>query len=305
MTRNEIEELNALDRLKIGIQKNGRLTEESLSILTECGLEIGMSSKKLVSPCQNAQVDLIYLRDDDIPKYLLMEKCDLGMVGKNILQEEFYQELNNGDLQIIDELPLGKCRMSLAFPKDKRPNKIEDISGMRIATTYPNILSQELGKLGIEVQSVKLTGGVEIAPILDICDGIFDIVSTGSTLKAHGLMEFETLYHSQMVLVERRNLSQNDQLAQKVQVLRVRIHSTLKARGSKYLMMNAPLHKVDDIVKILPGMESPSIIQLSSDSMKVAIHGVIEKKDLWNTIEKLKAIGASSILVMPIEKVLE
>lgn len=288
------------ERLKIAVQKSGRLTEKSIELLSDCGFNFQLSSRKLISPAINEPLDLIYLRNKDIPKYILMNKCDLGIVGKNILDEYYDTE----DIQVITSLPYGQCRISLAFPESKLPTSFEDINGKVIATSYPRILERELSKSGIEVKIINLTGSIEVGPILDICDGVFDIVSTGSTLKAHGLIEYSTLYESNVVLFQKKYLP--DEFVQNsVSTLKLRIESSLKAKNSRYLMMNAPVSKIDEIVKLVPGMEAPSIIQLSTDATKVAIHGVIESKNMWKTIEKLKASGASSILVTPIEKVLE
>lgn len=287
-------------RLKIAVQKSGRLTEKSIELLSDCGFYFQLSSRKLISPAINEPLDLIYLRNKDIPKYILMNKCDLGIVGENIL-DEYY---DTDDIQVITSLPYGQCRISLAFPENKLPTSFEDINGKVIATSYPRILERELSKRGIEVKIINLSGSIEVGPILDICDGVFDIVSTGSTLKAHGLIEYSTLYESNVVLFQKKSLI--DEFVQNsVSTLKLRIDSSLKAKNSRYLMMNAPVSKIDEIVKLVPGMEAPSIIQLSTDATKVAIHGVIESKNMWKTIEKLKTSGASSILVTPIEKVLE
>jgi ATP phosphoribosyltransferase len=287
-------------RLKIAVQKSGRLTEKSIELLSDCGFNFQLSSRKLISPAINEPLDLIYLRNKDIPKYILMNKCDLGIVGRNILDEYYDTE----DIEVITSLPYGQCRISLAFPENKLPRSFEDINGKVIATSYPRILERELSKRGIEVKIINLSGSIEVGPILDICDGVFDIVSTGSTLKAHGLIEYSTLYESNVVLFQKKSLI--DEFVQNsVSTLKLRIESSLKAKNSRYLMMNAPVSKIDEIVKLVPGMEAPSIIQLSTDATKVAIHGVIESKNMWKTIEKLKTSGASSILVTPIEKVLE
>ena len=287
-------------RLKIAVQKSGRLTEKSIELLSDCGFNFQLSTRKLISPAINEPLDLIYLRNRDIPKYILMNKCDIGIVGRNILDEYYDSE----DLEEITSLPYGQCRISLAFPENKLPNNFEEINGKVIATSYPRILERELSKRGIEVKIINLSGSIEVGPILDICDGVFDIVSTGSTLKAHGLIEYVKLYDSTVVLFQKKSCL--DEFVQSsVRTLKLRIESSLKAKNSRYLMMNAPASKIDEIVKLVPGMESPSIIQLSTDATKVAIHGVIESQNMWATIEKLKARGASSILVTPIEKVLE
>jgi len=291
---------NMENRLKIAIQKSGRLTEKSVELLADCGFHFQISSRKLISPSSNAPIDLFYLRNSDIPRFISMNKCDLGIIGENILEE--YYDVK--EFEKILRLPFGDCRISLAFPENKIPQSIQDINGKVIATSYPKILKRELTRLGIEVQIITLSGSIEIAPTMEICDGIFDIVSTGSTLKAHGLIEYKSLFHSEVILFKKKGDWDETKL-KTVNTLKVRVQSILKAKNSRYLMMNAPASKIDEIVKLIPGMESPSIIQLSTDATKVAIHGVIETNDMWNTIEKLKENGASSILVTPIEKVLE
>lgn len=294
-----------MKRLAIALQKNGRLTQESVQLLTRCGLDLGFSSRsrKLISPCKNYPIDVFYLRSKDIVKFLLMGKSDVAFVGENTLMEDFEQEVENGQLEILGELPFGACRLSLAFAPDKFPKDIEDMNGMRIATSYPNILKKELEKYNVEVFPVDLEGSIEIAPSLGLCDGIFDIVSTGSTLKAHGLVEYKKLYESKVVIVCNSELKQTD-LWPKAVLLKERIEASLKADQSKYIMMNAPAAKVDQITEVLPGLESPSVIQLSTDQTKVAIHAVIKEQGIWEKIEELKTLGASSILVMPIERML-
>lgn len=288
-----------LKKIKIAVQKSGRLSEPSLHLLESCGLEFESIGRKLLTPTKNGLFDLLFLRDDDIPNFLTMGKSDLGIVGDNVISEGFYDLIDNELFPLI-ELPFGGCRLSLAFPK--KIESIKEIEGKVIATSYPNILSKELAKRGVKVNIIKLSGGVEIAPVLNICDGIFDIVSTGSTLRAHGLVESFTLFTSKVRLYGTKEMKEKSSLSK---LLLTRIRSSLLAKRSRYLMLNAPVTKIDELVSLLPGMESPSIIQLSTDATKVAIHGVVEKEVMWETIEKLKSVGASSILVMPIEKVME
>ena len=293
-------EISNSEKLKIAIQKNGRLSQKSIDLLKSCGLEFESAGRKLLTPTRNGLFDLLFLRDDDIPNFLLMGKSDLGIVGDNVIWEGYNDELNKRIFPIL-ELPFGACRLSLAFPAEMQINDFNQLNGMVIATSYPNILKSQLSKENVDVEILELTGGVEIAPVLKICDGIFDIVSTGATLKAHGLKESFTLFESKVRLYGTKSMQENSKLSQ---TLQERMKASLLAQRSKYLMLNAPSSKVDKIVSLLPGMESPSIIQLSTDATKVAIHGVVEKNILWETIEKLKEAGASSILVMPIEKVM-
>lgn len=288
------------NRVKVAIQKSGRLSQASLDLLKACGLEFEAQGRKLLTPTKNGLFDLLFLRDDDIPNFLNMGKSDLGIVGDNVVYEGFRDQINENLFPLLT-MPFGECRLSLAFPRNEVPKKISELNGKVIATSYPKILRQELGIRGVEVDIIELKGGVEIAPVLEICDGIFDIVSTGSTLKAHGLVESFTLFESKVRLYGTKEMKEDSDLCE---LLQKRMSSSLLARNSKYLMLNAPASKVDQIVDLLPGMESPSIIQLSTDATKVAVHGVIEKKVMWETIEQLKEIGASSILVMPIEKVM-
>jgi len=292
-----------MNNLKFAIQKSGRLTENSIQLLRQCGYEIEDPYRKMVLPCSNHPMDIYFLRDNDIPKYILDGIAHFGIVGENLLHESFSDELLNGKIKVLAKLPFGKCRLSLAFPKDVKITELMQIAGKTIATSYPNILASVLDQKNIEVRIVNLEGGVEIAPLINMSDGIFDIVSTGSTLKAHGLVESFELAQSQCVLVARNNLSPEEEKF--AQSLVNRIECTVKAKKSRYLMLNAPKIRVTEICKILPGADSPSIIELSTDSTKVAIHAVTNEEVMWETIEKLKAIGASSILVLPIEKIME
>jgi ATP phosphoribosyltransferase len=287
-------------RLRIGIQKKGRLTAQSLELLNSIGIVAGIPSKLLFTRCENGPVDIFFHRNEDIPKFLKHNKCDLAIVGQNIVAE-YEAEHGFSTLEPVLKLPFGRCRLSLAFKQGQSIDSLEQIEGFTLATSYPNILKQELGKQGINVNIIELKGGVEIAPMLEICDGIFDIVSTGSTLKAHGLSESICLFRSDVYLYAAPR--SDDLFIQQLEVLKMRLIASIKGMESKYLMMNAPVNRVDDILEVLPSMESPSILQLSTDATKVSIHGVVQGQDIWGTVESLKLKGASSILVAPIEKV--
>lgn len=283
-----------MKKINFAIQKSGRLTEKSLGILRDCGYEIEDPSRKLLIPCQNYNLDIFLLRDDDIPKYILNGICHFGIVGLNLLEEKYKED----NLTVISKLPFGKCRLSLAFKHEVK--NWEDINGKTIATSYPNILRSYL-KNNLEVKIAELSGGVEIAPIINMADGIFDIVSSGSTLKAHGLKESFTLMESQCVLIGPQKLEGPQKAF--IEGLQKRMKSSIVSKQSSYIMLNASKNNIDKILEVMPCGDSPSIIKLSTDEF--SIHGLTKKELVWETMEKMKSLGASNILVMPIEKMLE
>ena len=292
-----------MEKIKFAIQKSGRLTDKSLGLLRDCGYDIEDPSRKLLVPCQNFPLDIFLLRDDDIPQYILDGICDFGIVGQNLLEEKYKEECEGKKIKVVAKLPFGKCRLSLAFKTTEGIRDLKDINGKVIATSYPEILRRTLGQKNIEVKIKTLSGGVEIAPIIDMADGIFDIVSTGSTLKAHGLQETFALMESQCVLISSTKLTPFS--SSFIEGLSKRIKSSLVAKKSSYIMLNAPKSNVEKIIEVLPGGDSPSVLDLRTDKSKVSIHALTNKEVVWETMEKLKILGASNILVMPIEKMME
>ncbi|PIP84546.1 MAG: ATP phosphoribosyltransferase [Elusimicrobia bacterium CG_4_9_14_3_um_filter_62_55] len=293
--------MTAAKRLRIAIQKSGRLTEKTVSLLERCGLEFEWSKDRLFSNCENLAVDLMLVRDDDIPGYLKDGVCDLGVVGLNTVKESRIEE--TASASVLRELGFGHCRLALAHPKARPYEGAAGLEGTRIATSYPNTLSRFLEEAGVRARIVELSGSVEIAPTLDVADAVCDLVSTGRTLRSNGLEEVETILESQCVLVRGSTVLDAAQ-ARTFERLLQRLDGVLRAEDAKYVMMNAPLDAVDRIREVLPGLEEPTVIPLASKDGKVAIHTVAREPVFWETIEKLKAAGASSILVVPIEKMI-
>ncbi len=293
------------ERLRIAIQKSGRLSERSLSLFKKCGLDFDLESGKdrLFHQCLDFPIDLMLVRDDDIPKYVADGICDLGVVGENVLAE------GPSEFQVLHRLGFGQCRLSLAVPEGREFKGVRDLAGKRIATSYPSCLKKYLTRHEMDAHIVILSGSVEIAPKLGIADAVCDLVSTGGTLKSNGLKEVDTLFESQAVLIRassmaatpfRTDFEKNKDINRLLQ----RIKGVLQAAQSKYIMMNAPSEALSQICKIIPGMEEPSVMPLGLDGRRVAIHAVAREAIFWETIERLKEVGASSILVLPIEKVI-
>jgi len=293
-------------RLRIAIQKKGRLNSDSMDLLYRCGLKIHSSKSALYCHAENHPLDVLYVRVDDIPPLIMDGICDIGIVGENVLLEQDLYQKNNGNEKFFSterKLGFSNCRLSIAVPQDKEINHIEDLSGIRIATSYPNLLSEYLTKNNIKAKILNLTGSVEIAPRLDMADAICDLVSTGRTLEENNLVEFDSVINSQAVLIK-SSKTLDDKKLQMYDLLLRRIDGVLQAQDSKYIMFHAPKNALTHIKNLLPGFESPTIIPLNSTDEKVAVHVVSPEGAFWITLEKLKELGASSILVLPIEKML-
>ncbi len=298
--------MRELNRLRIAIQKSGRLAEKSISLFSKCGLDFDLRRDRLLHECKEFPIDLMLVRDDDIPEYVADGVCDLGVVGENVIRERLPVSELDGDkrVAVVSSLGFGACRLSLALPEMSPVVEVKDLAGKRIATSYPNCLKNYLSDYGIEAHIVELSGSVEIAPSLNIADAVCDLVSTGGTLKSNGLKEFKTLFESQAVLI-RTDRPMSATMELDLARLMQRISGVQKAAQSKYIMMNAPREALDQIRRIIPGMEAPSVIPIGTDGVKIAIHAVARENIFWETIENLKGVGASSILVLPIEKVIE
>jgi ATP phosphoribosyltransferase len=284
-------------RLRIAIQKSGRLAEKSVALFMKCGLDFDLRKDRLLYQCEDFPIDLMLVRDDDIPEYVADGVCDLGVVGENVLLEK------GSKVEVITRLGFGGCKLALAVPEGETYEGPRSLDGKRIATTYPNCLQRFLAEHGVSAKIVELSGSVEIAPGLKIADLVCDLVSTGGTLRANGLKEVQTLFKSQALLV-RNPRPLEPALARDLVRLLQRVDGVLQANQSKYIMMNAPRSALEKIQAIIPGMEEPSIIPLGVTGEKIAIHAVAREDVFWETIERLKEVGASSILVMPIEKVI-
>ncbi len=283
------------NKLKIAIQKSGRLSENSLKLLKECGIDIDNGLNKLKTEASNFPIEVFFLRDDDIPQYVEDGVADIGIVGENVLLEK------NKNLKLVDKLGFGKCRLSLAIPKEQNYKSIKDLNGKRIATTYSTILSKYLKAQKIKAEIHEISGSVEIAPSIGLADAICDLVSSGSTLFTNGLKEVEVILKSEAVLVANKKLGKTQQSI--LDKLLFRMNAVRKAKNTKYILLNAPNNKLDAICKILPGMKSPTILPLADKDWS-SVHSVVEENQFWEIIEKLKAEGAQGILVVPIEKMI-
>jgi ATP phosphoribosyltransferase len=291
-------------RLRIAVQKSGRLHKESLDILFRCGLRIKSSKNELFCQGENLDIDLLLVRDDDIPVLVSDDVCDVGIVGENVLFERALElEFQaHQEFQVIKKLGFGACRLSLAMPKQRNYQDSSSIQGLRIATTYPYLLKRYLNENNIDAEIIHLAGSVEIAPRLNIAELICDLVATGETLDANNLYEACIILSSEAVLFKTKKLPE---IKQKIlDMLLLRLNAVLQVQESKYIMFHLPKNKLDCIKKLLPGVETPSILPLNNDAKKVAIHLVSQENVFWETLEYLKNAGASSILVLPIEKML-
>lgn len=279
--------------LRIAVQKSGRLNEDSMRILKDIGISIDNGKDQLKASARDFPVEVFYLRNGDIPQYLRDGVVDAAIIGENVLIEK------GSDLDFVERLGFSKCKVSIAVPKDSKANSLKDLQGKRIATSYPETVKQFLAKQNIDAQLHIINGSVEIAPNIGLADGICDIVSSGSTLFKNGLKEIEVLLKSEAVLAVSPEIDEErKQILEKIQF---RIQSVLKARNSKYVLLNAPNNKLDKILDLLPGMRSPTVLPLAEEGWS-SVHTVISKNDFWNIIDELKANGAEGILVCPIEK---
>jgi ATP phosphoribosyltransferase len=293
-------------RLKLAIQKSGRLTDLSTDLLVRCGLKFSRGKDQLVGFGENMPLDLLFVRDDDIPDLVEEDVCDLGLVGLNVVEEKRLELASRGHparFEILRSLDFGRCRLALAVPEEMAWAGPATLEGKRIATTYPFLLARWLAGNSVRAEIVTLSGAVEIAPRLGRADAICDLVSTGSTLVANRLREVEVVLESHAVLV-RTPLELPPLKADWVERLLMRIDGVQQVRESKYIMLHAPRSALPAIRKLLPGSESPTIIPLEGSADKVAVHAVCRENVFWETLEALKAAGASALLVLPVEKML-
>ncbi len=282
------------DVLKIAVQKSGRLHEKSMDLLKECGIKIN-NGGKLMSSSSNFPLEVFYLRDDDIPQYVAEGVADIGILGENEVLEK------GQETEVINKLDFSTCRLSLAIKREESYPGTEWFEGKKIATSYPVILKKFLEEKNINASIEEISGSVEIAPGIGLADGIFDVVSTGSTLLANGLKEVEVILKSQAVLIANNNLSSGKQIL--LDKLIFRIEATKSAKQNKYILLNVAEECIDDIIALLPGMRSPTVIPLVEKGWS-SIHSVISEDDFWEVIDQLKEKGAEGILVCPIEKMI-
>ena len=293
-------------RIKIAVQKTGRLTDHSLDLLERCGLKFTQSKDQLFCYGENMPIDLLLVRDDDIPGLVSDDVCDLGIVGLNIVEEKRHGLLNEGReamFKQVFELDFGHCRLSLAAPDGTDYQGPQSLNNLKIATSYKGILRDYLKQNGITAEIVYFSGAVEIAPKLGRADYICDLVSTGSTLDANGLSEVGVLLESEAVVIQTRAELGEDKQGLVDSILQ-RLDGVLQVRESKYIMLHAPRAALSEIRALLPGSEAPTVIPLEGVADKVAIHAVCRENVFWETLENLKSAGASSLLVLPVEKML-
>ena len=283
--------------LRIGIEKSGRLTEKTIKLLEDIGLKFDNYKSSLMVKCLNMDIELLLIRDDDIPEYVQDGVCDLGFVGANVTQER------RANVSVIRDLEYGMCRLSLAAPKNGSIKHAKDFDGKRIATSYPNLTKDFFDKLGLSVKIVEISGAVEIAPTLNVSDAICDLVSTGSTLRANGLVELDPIFYSQTQLIQtNKPISATKQ--DLINRILLRIQGRQLAEKSRYIMMNAPSSSVEEIKVILPSAKSPTILSLADPDM-VAIHSVVPINQFWEIMERLKSVGACDMVVLPIESMVQ
>ena len=280
-------------RLRVAIQKSGRLYEDSVQLLKECGIDLRNVKDRLRTESDNFPLEVFFLRDDDIPQYVEDGVADIGIVGENVLYEK------NKKADIVEELGFGKCRLSIAIPRGQYYDGVSSLRGKRIATSYPFMVNSYLKQHNVEADIHEISGSVEIAPGIGLADVVADLVSSGSTLFMNGLKEVETIIQSQAVLI--RNQSLNTDQMEMLNRLLFRIRSVKKAKRNKYVLLNAPNDKLDEIISLLPGMKSPTVLPLAESGWS-SVHSVLNEDEFWEKIEKLKAAGAQGILVVPIEK---
>lgn len=298
--------MNNKQRLTIAVQKSGRLSQESLKLLSACGVRFSLHEARLLVHSTNHPIDLLRVRDDDIPGLVIDGVVDLGLVGGNVLEEESLarqMRSQTSEYCSLRQLDFGHCRLSIALPTEQVFQSLQDLEGLRIATTYPRLLERYLKDAGVNARSVMLTGSVEVAPRAGLADAVCDLVSTGATLEANGLKEQQVIFRSQVQLIQRAD-SLSAQKQQMMSTLLARIDGVQLAKESKYIMLHAPKDKLTEVEDILPGAERPTLLPLAHSDDIVAVHVVSTETLFWETMEKLKSLGCSSILVLPIEKML-
>lgn len=284
-----------MEKLKIAIQKSGRLSEKSVAILREAGIAMPNGERKLISISPTFPLEVLYLRDDDIPQYVTDRVADIGIVGENVFAEK------GEDISVVERMGFSKCRMSLAIPKQEVYEGPQYFEGLKIATSYPVILKRFLDEKGITAEIHEISGSVEIAPGIGLAEGIFDIVSSGSTLISNGLKEVEVVMQSEAVMIGRDDLSERKR--EILNDLLFRMRSVRAAANNKYILLNAPNDKLEQIIALIPGMKSPTVMPLAESGWS-SVHSVLSEDQFWQIIGELRNLGAQGILVIPIEKMI-
>jgi len=284
-----------MNNLKIAVQKDGRLSEKSLEMLKEAGINLNNGSRTLVSQSTSFPLEVLFLRDDDIPQYVEDGVADIGIVGENVFAE------SSCVTELVQRLGFSRCRMSIAIPKNEEYNGPADLNGKKIATSYPVILERFLSENEVDAEIHVISGSVEIAPGIGLADAILDIVSSGSTLISNGLKEVEQVMTSEAVIISNRALSQEKKMI--LENLLFRIKSVMTAANNKYILLNAPDDRLQEIIDVIPGMKSPTVMPLAEPGWS-SVHSVLSEKEFWEVIDKLRDLGAQGILVIPIEKMI-
>ncbi len=284
--------------IKLAIQKGGRLTEETLALLRQAGFEFESYAKKLFATCRNFPLEIVYVRDDDIPDYVASGSVDIGVVGLNLLYEE--EPVN---IDTLLTLKYGFCALTLAVPKESTVEKLTDLDGKTIATTYPNSTKQFFAKNGVTVKTIKINGSVEIAPTLGVADAIADLTSTGSTLALNDLRPLVKIYDSEAVLIANKTTARTSAKQKLLDQMLLRFGGVLSAKNYKYVMINAPAEILPNLQSVAPGLKSPTVSPLAKEGW-ISVQTVIAEDKFWETIENLKSMGATDILVLPIEKII-
>ncbi|QCZ93098.1 ATP phosphoribosyltransferase [Salinimonas iocasae] len=293
-------------RLRIAVQKSGRLSKDSIELLKAIGIKLNIRDRLLIAHSTNEDIDLLRVRDDDIPGLVMDGVVDMGFIGENELGEKMLERKAAGkvaEYEVMRRLDYGGCRLSIAVPNEASYTGVQSLEGKRVATTYPFLLERYFKEQNVNAQAVMLTGSVEVAPRAGVAEGICDLVSTGATLEANGLIEKDVIFRSKAVLIKRTGQFSEEKEAL-IDRLVPRIDGVMQAKESKYIMLHAPKARLEEVKDLLPGAENPTVLPLAGAEDTVAIHVVSPENLFWETMEKLKALGCSSILVMPIEKMM-
>ncbi len=294
-------------RLRIAVQKSGRLSDDSIALLKAIGIKLYIRDRLLIAHSTNEPIDLLRVRDDDIPGLVMDGIVDLGFIGENELEEKMLERKAAGkasDFEVLRRLDYGGCRLSIAVPQEMKYDGIQSLEGKKVATTYPYLLERYFKENKINARAVMLTGSVEVAPRAGVADAICDLVSTGATLEANGLVEEDVIFRSKAVLIQRADGALSEQKQALVNRLVPRIDGVIQAKESKYIMLHAPKAYLEQVKSLLPGAENPTVLPLAGSDDAVAVHVVSPEDLFWETMEKLKSLGCRSILVMPIEKMM-
>lgn len=285
------------DSLRIAIQNSGRLTEPTLDLLHGIGLEFEDHDRKLFARCRNFDLELLFIRDDDIPEYVQDGVADMGVVGRNVVLEQ------EAAVEELEALGFGRCSLTLAVPRDASWSEPEDLEGTRIVTTHPRSLRRYLSEQSVEAEVIEIRGAAEIAPALNVADAICDLVSTGTTLRMNDLRPLAEVWESESILVADPDALARRDRREAIDRIRMRVRGLLTARKMKYVTLNAPREALPAIEEVLPGMKSPTVVPLAEDGM-VALHAAVEEEVFWDVMERVQEAGGSEILVLPVEKVL-